>query len=106
MKNSKLLSLAFSVVLVCIAIQPCVARGKKKPTPAATVHRTMISAVTGNSVTVSDDKTAKTLTVNQFTEISVNGQKGTLADLKPGMVVNVVLGTSPTQASRITATSK
>jgi hypothetical protein len=106
MKNFKLLSFVLFVVLGCALVQPCLARGKKKATPAPTARPTMISAVTGNSITVTDEKTAKTLTVNQFTEISVNGQKGTLADLKPGMVVNVVLGTSPTQASRVTATSK
>jgi hypothetical protein len=54
---------------------------------------------------VTDEKTAKTLTVTQFTEVTLNGQKASFADLKPGMTVSVVLS-SPTQASRITATTK
>jgi hypothetical protein len=34
----------------------------------------------------------------------VNGQKGTIADLKPGMTVSVTIGVDPTQASRVVAT--
>jgi hypothetical protein len=65
----------------------------------------VISAVSGNSITVTDDKTAKTITVSPVTEITLNGQKATLADLKPGMSVSLVLS-GPTQASRVTATTK
>ena len=57
------------------------------------------------AVTVTDEKTTKTVTVSPLTEVTINGQKGSFADLKPGMGVNLVLS-SPTQASRIVATSK
>jgi hypothetical protein len=33
----------------------------------------------------------------------VNGQRATLADLKPGMTMTVTIGTDPTHASRINA---
>lgn len=80
------------------------AKPRKKATPPP-VHETVISSVSGNTVTITDEKTAKTVTVTQFTEVIINGQKRNLNDLKPGMVVSLTLS-SPTQASRIIATSK
>ena len=44
--------------------------------------------------------------ITQFTEINVNGRKATAAELKPGMTVNVSLGTDSAKASRINATGK
>jgi hypothetical protein len=70
------------------------------------VHVPTISSVTANSITVAEEKTTKTLGINQFTEITVNGQKATVAELKPGMTVTVSLGTDPTKAARINATGK
>jgi hypothetical protein len=104
MKNT-LLRTVVCALLVCAVVGPSFGRAsKKKPIPPP--EQPMISAVAGNTITVIDNKTAKTLTVTQFTEITVNGQKATMAELKPGMVVSIVLGSSPTQASRITATTK
>ena len=82
------------------------AASKKKPAPAPVVQAPTIAAVTADSVTVKDAQGTKTLTINQFTEITVNGRKATAAELKPGMVVTVTLGTDPTKASRINATAK
>ena len=92
-------------LLVFTAVGPAFAKAKKKASPAPTPHPTLISSVSGNTMTVTDDKNAKTITVTQFTEVTLNGQKATFADLKPGMRVELVLS-SPTQASRITANSK
>jgi hypothetical protein len=94
-------------ILLCIVlsfgfIAPGFAKAKKSPPP--TPHEIVISSISGNTITITDDKTAKTVTVTQFTEITVNGQKATFADLKPGMGVNLTLN-GPTQASRITATT-
>jgi hypothetical protein len=75
-------------------------KGTTPPPPPAP---TLISHVSGNTITIGDDKTTKTFTITQFTEIYVNSQKGTVADLKPGMVVSVAIGTDPTRASRINA---
>jgi hypothetical protein len=43
-------------------------------------------------------------TRQQFAEINVNGQRATIADLKPGMTVSVTIGMDPTHASRVVAT--
>jgi len=86
-------------------VNPAFAGSKKKATPAP-VQTPTISSVTAASVTVTEAKTTRTLGINQFTEINVNGQKATAAELKPGMAVAVTLGTDPTKAARITATGK
>ena len=88
-------------------VAPAFGGGRKtSAAPAPTQHEILLSNVGPGSVTISDDKTAKTLVVTQFTEITLNGQKATIADLKSGMIVSVTLGTDPTRASRINATSK
>lgn len=95
------------ITIVCgiIALSPAFGGSKKKATPEPVQHPT-ISSVTATSITVTEAKSTKTLGINQFTEITVNGQKATAAELKPGMNVNVTLATDPTKASRISATGK
>jgi hypothetical protein len=103
MKNSR-----FFVTVVCtlLAVSPAFAASKKKASPPPMIQTPTITSVTPTSVTVTESKTTKTLGINQFTEISVNGQKATVAELKPGMAVTVTLATDPTKASRINATGK
>ena len=79
---------------------------KSKPTPPPIIQSPTITAVTANSVSIKEEKTTKTLAIDQFTEINVNGRRATAAELKPGMMVNVTLGTDPSKASRINATAK
>ena len=101
--NNRLFVL-ISVLLAVIAIGPAFGKGKKKKaTPAPAFHQPIISMVGMNAITVSDDKATRTFTVSRFTEITLNGQRSTITDLKPGMNVNVTIGTDPTHASRITA---
>jgi hypothetical protein len=104
----KSLSLLFivSALLGMVLVSPTLAGSKKKAAPPPVQHHPVISSVTANSITVTEDKITKTLTINQFTEITVNGQRATAAELKPGMTVNVTLGTDATKASRINATGK
>jgi hypothetical protein len=45
----------------------------------------------------------KTYTVNRFTEITINGHRMKLTDVKPGMQVRVTQTTDPTVAARIVA---
>jgi hypothetical protein len=91
------------ILLAAIAFTPAFGKGsKKKATPAH--QQPVIASVTGNAITVSEQKTARTFTVTQFTEISVNGQRASIADLKPGMTVNVTIGVDPSRAARINAT--
>ena len=103
MKNR--LFIVVSILLAGITITPAFGKGRKKnATPVPAYHQPVISSVTGNAITVSEQKTMRTFTVSQFTEINVNGQRATIADLKPGMTVNVTIGMDPSYASRIVAT--
>jgi hypothetical protein len=107
MKRSAVSRLVVCALLVAVTIAPAFGGGRKKSaSPAPQHHEPVISSVGPNTVTVSDNKTTKTLTVTRFTEINVNGRKATMADLKPRMTVTVILGTDPTVASRISAAGK
>jgi hypothetical protein len=93
------------ILLAAIAVTPASGKEKKKPsTPVPAHHGPVISSVTGNAITVSDKNTTRTLTVTQFTEITLNGQRASIADLKPGMTVSVTIGTDASRAARINAT--
>ena len=98
------LFVAVFLVLLALVVTPAFAGNKKKkasPTPKS--QTPVISSVIGNTVTVTENKTTRAFIVTQFTEITVNGQRATIADLKPGMTVNVTIGTDPSHASRISA---
>ena len=91
------------ILLAVIAFAPAFGKGKKKKaTPA--YQPPVISSVTGNAITVSNQETARTFMVTQFTEITVNGQRASIAALKPGMTVTVTIGVDPSRAARINAT--
>jgi hypothetical protein len=91
------------ILLATMAFAPAFGKGKKKKaTPA--YQPPVISSVTGNAITVSEPNTTRTFTVTQFTEITVNGQRASIADLKPGMTVSVTIGVDPSRAARINAT--
>ncbi len=93
------------VVLFAVAVTPAFAGSKKKKaSPTPKYQPPVISSVTGNTITVTEEKTTRAFIVTQFTEITVNGQRATIADLKPGMTVNVTIGVDPSQAGRIIAT--
>ncbi len=101
MNKSPFSLLVISIVLATFTMTPAFAGSKKK---AKAEHRTtVISNVGPNTITVTEGNASKTYTFNQFTEVNVNGQKATIADLKGGMVVNVTL-TDPSRVSRINAT--
>ena len=104
MKKSLFASLvAVCTVIAMVTLAPAFGGSKKKKaTPA--YHPPVISSVTGNAITVSEEKTTRTFIITQFTEITVNGQRGTIVDLKPGMTVTVTIGMDPTRASRVVAT--
>lgn len=93
-------------LLVVATFNPAFGYEKKKKAASPQKHETTITSVTPTTITISEDKATKTFTINQFTEITVNGQKAAITNLKPGMNVTVTLGTDPTKASRITASGK
>jgi hypothetical protein len=101
--------LAICIVFTCALIQifasdPAFAAGRKKKASPPEQHlEPVITSVTANSLTVTDQRETRTFIVSPFTEISVNGQRATIADLKSGMKVNVTIGVDPTRAGRIVA---
>ncbi len=97
------ISLAISV-LAMLSLVASSAHAKGKPKPPAPIHKTVIDAVTPNSVTIKEATTTKTYSISTLTEVTLNGQRATIADLKPGLIVSVTLR-DPTNASRIVATS-
>ena len=103
MVRSRFLLLA--LFLGTLALSPAFAASKKKPMPPD-IQGPVIASVSTTSITITEGKTAKTLIITQFTEITVNGIKATAAELKPGMNVSVTLGTDPTKAGRINAMGK
>src|SRR5947209_19550292 len=99
------ISTLFTALFVCpFALAPTFAAAKGKHTPIP-VYETVITSVNPDSIVITANKVPKTYTVTQFTEVTVNGQKSALADLKPGMMVSVTLSDS-THLSRISATTK
>jgi len=103
MKKSSFASLVTFAVLAIVTLTDAFGAGRKKKATPPKTHGTVIATVTGNSITVTEEKTARTFTITQFTEINVNGQRATIADLKPGMTVTVTLGMDPSHASRVNA---
>ena len=98
------LFVAVFLFLLALVVTPAFAGSKKKKASPTPKYQTpVISSVIGNTVTVTENKTTRAFIVTQFTEITVNGQRATIADLKPGMTVNVTIGTDPSHASRISA---
>jgi hypothetical protein len=96
----------FVVIVLAIALTTAAFAGgkKKKAFPAPKDHTPIISSVTANSITVTQDKATRAYTITRFGDVMVNGQKATIADLKPGMAVSVTIGVDPSQASRVVAT--
>jgi hypothetical protein len=98
------LFIVVAVLLVVSATPPVFAGGQKKKATPAQFQAPVIANVTGNTITVSEEKTVRTFVITQFTEINVNGQRSAVTDLKPGMTASVTIGVDPTRASRINAT--
>ncbi|MDQ6765748.1 MAG: hypothetical protein M3Z22_06575 [Verrucomicrobiota bacterium] len=96
-----ILRFCLCAALLTILAASADARGKKVPGPGP-VHVTLITSVTADSITISEDKVPKTYTITPFTEITVRGQRAKITDLQPGMSVSVTLG-DQTRLSRINA---
>lgn len=103
MKN-RALRLALVAVAVCsVSISAASAAQRKPKAKPPETHVTVIASVTPQSITINEDKVTKAFAITQFTEITVNGQRATVNELKPGMSVTVGLGGDPSKASRIDA---
>jgi hypothetical protein len=75
-----------------------------KKHPAARRHQTLISSISPTSLTIQEDSGPKTFAITPYTEVVVNEQKATVAQLKRGMRVSVTLVGS-TQLRQIKAWS-
>ena len=106
MKSNRRIFVVLVSLTMLLPITGFAGSSKKKPSPPPMIQSPTIAAVTADSITVKEAQVTKTLTITQFTEINVNGRKATVAELKPGMIVNVTLGTDPSKVSRINATAK
>lgn len=93
------------LALVALTATPGYAGGRraaaKKPEPPPKI---VIISIAPNGITYSDGNFTKSVAVTQFTEITIDGRRATLAELKERMPVEVALRDANT-ASRITATS-
>jgi hypothetical protein len=106
MKKFRHLSPVIAVLFGLFTISPALGASKKKDWPPPLIKAPTIASVTATSITVMEGKITKTLGITQFTEITLNGQRATAADLRPGMIVSITLGTDPTKANRINASGK
>ena len=91
-------------LLVALMSTPALAGGKKKKASQPKYQAPVISSVTGTTITVTQEKVTRAFTITRFSEITLNGQKAMITDLKPGMTAIVTIGVDPTQASRVVAT--
>lgn len=105
MKKWLLVGAITSTLLLVMPASGFAGSKKAKATPAPVPAEPVIANVSPDAVTVSDDKGSKTYVVTQFTEVTVNGQRATVAELKPGMKAKVVIGTDAAHAARIAASS-
>jgi hypothetical protein len=113
----KSMSLLTAACLVSAGIATALeAAGMKgtHPTPTPSHLETIIESVTANSITVTTqtlagngktvlDSSSKAYAITKFTEIIINGQRATAADLRPKMKVNVTIGMDRSQAAKINA---
>ncbi|MEA3187449.1 MAG: hypothetical protein QOD99_1279 [Chthoniobacter sp.] len=74
---------------------------KKKKIPVH--HDTLISSVSANSITITENKTTKTFGITPATEIDVRGQRAGVGALQPGMMVSITIGMNAGIADRISA---
>jgi len=104
MSRSFLLLIASVMLSVLVSAPVDAFEKKKKAKKEVEPVMNVISAVGGNTIDVTTGASTKTLKISQFTEVKVNGQKASAADLKQGMTVSeVILGADPSVASRINA---
>jgi hypothetical protein len=99
-KASLILSVFLSLPLVAAA-------GTRPKKPPYKAPYDVISAVDNRMGTVtikhinSPNHQAKTFKVDNGTEVQVNGNKGTLKDVKKGLKVDVTVGLDDTKADRL-----
>jgi carbon monoxide dehydrogenase subunit G len=93
MKTSLITVIAVSLALSLLAPGTASAKFPKlKPTPEpdkVNAAGATIGTVAGDSVTIQTSKKSTTYRVSRDTQVQVDGQRATLANLKPGMHAEV-----------------
>ena len=97
------LSLAICLMVAILSASPLTAGDKKKKAKAVEHYDTVIASVAADAITIDENKIPKSFKITQFTEVTLRGQRATVADLKPGMLVSVTMGSDRAIASRIAA---
>jgi hypothetical protein len=106
LKRSKGLVLFYGLVMLLLVGMISLALYEGHVARSTTVELAgIVSSVNPGNVMLTEGKVTRTITLAQTTEINVNQQKATAAELKPGMTVKVVLNPDPA-ATRIDATGK
>ena len=100
-----------SILALVLVVLPAAAFAgnsqKAKPRPPFRAPYDVIVSVDRAAKTViighvnSSDKSRTTLKINNLTEIQINGNPGTMADVKPGLKVSVTPGVEEDQAGRL-----
>ena len=103
-------SLLAVLLLLTLSGAPALARGSRKKVAKAEPPKPQYEALTAinpaaGTVTITPvngvNTTPRTFRVTKFTEVQVNGRRGTLADLRPGMRATHGLGMDPAVLSRL-----
>lgn len=103
-------SLLAAFLLLLLFTAPAEARSSRKKGAKAAPPKPQYEALTGvdqaaGTVTITMvngvNATPRTFRVTPFTEIEVNGQRGTFADLRPGLMATHGLGMDPAVLSRL-----
>lgn len=101
-------SIALLLTLLALALALPAGLYAATPTPAPKPKKTprthtVIQTVDASSITVQSGDQTTTYKITKLTEITYKGNTATVADLKPGMRVDVTAGMDPTVADRIAA---
>jgi hypothetical protein len=103
------------LLFVVVVTPPAHAGGKSsfKAAPAPSHQEIVISRITPGEIITEErivsakgkieEKRSKSFQITPFTEINVNGRRGTVSELRPGMRVQIIAATDRAQASRIDA---
>ncbi len=101
MKTSRIPFVLLLGIAFVLISQTAIA-GKPKPKPKPTPHPpNKITAISEDSITISDGKVKKTYKINGDTEITYNGETATVNTLTVGLRVDVVVGLDEGVAARI-----
>ena len=111
MKSFQLLAIVATLAFSVLSPDPASAKGKLpkgKPTPVPEKSKAFseIKSVSGDTITIEHSKTTTKYKMSNETQIQIDGNRATAANLKPGMHVEVTPSTiNPTVLRSVAATT-